>query len=164
VGLGKTQLLVSHPAPLARADRHLLRALRGRSAVFFAWPDERFLRAELADRTRAVECTAPSQQTWYGVVAARPTGLSPLQARTRGARVASAAVRDAAARLNYLNKTVQRPTASTARGSFTDPFGRHVPPTNHDEPNQRAASLALQGVEQWSLPSRGERAAPGYSV
>ena len=68
--------------------------------------------------------------------------------QVRALRPAELSLPERAARIIYLNKTCYNGLyRENRRGEFNVPFGRYVNPTICDEPNLRAASLALQGVE-----------------
>ena len=68
--------------------------------------------------------------------------------QVRALRPAELSLPERAARVIYLNKTCYNGLyRENRRGEFNVPFGRYVNPTICDEPNLRAASLALQGVE-----------------
>jgi len=70
---------------------------------------------------------------YYRVRAQQPTDLS---------------LPERAARILYLNKTCYNGLYRENRaGQFNVPFGRYANPTICDEPNLRAASAALQGVD-----------------
>jgi DNA adenine methylase len=67
---------------------------------------------------------------------------------TRALRPADLSLPERAARVIYLNKTCYNGLyRENRRGEFNVPFGRYVNPTICDEPNLRAVSRVLQGVE-----------------
>jgi len=168
---GKTQLL-DRILPLlpARIDTYF-EPFVGGAAVFFALArTKRFRRAVLADRNEElVEVYRALQQDVDGVVAALARLAShhdeAAYYAVRASRPRRAATR--AARLIYLNKTGYNGLYRVNRaGEFNVPFGRHVRPTILDEPNLRAASLALQGVELVvdDFSAVSARARPGDAV
>lgn len=68
--------------------------------------------------------------------------------RVRARRPADLSLPERAARVVYLNKTCYNGLyRENRRGEFNVPFGRYKNPTICDEPNLRAASRVLQGVD-----------------
>ena len=68
--------------------------------------------------------------------------------RIRAIAPASLSLPERAARVIYLNKTCYNGLyRENRRGQFNVPFGRYKNPTICDEPNLRAASRVLQGVD-----------------
>lgn len=68
--------------------------------------------------------------------------------RVRATDPADLSLPERAARVIYLNKTCYNGLyRENRRGEFNVPFGRYRNPTICDEPNLRAASRALQGVD-----------------
>lgn len=168
---GKTQLLERILPLLPASIDTYFEPFVGGAAVFFALArQQRFRRAVLADRNeelievyRALQqdvdgviralarlATAIDEASYYTVRAARPRGIA-----------------GRAARLIYLNKTGYNGLYRVNRaGEFNVPFGRHVRPTVLDEPNLRAASLALREVTLvvGDFAAVSARARPGDAV
>ena len=68
--------------------------------------------------------------------------------RVRARRPENLSLPERAARVIYLNKTCYNGLyRENRKGQFNVPFGRYKNPTICDEPNLRAASAALQGVD-----------------
>ncbi len=68
--------------------------------------------------------------------------------QVRALRPADLSLPERAARIIYLNKTCYNGLyRENRRGEFNVPFGRYKNPTICDEPNLRAASRVLQGVD-----------------
>ena len=92
------------------------------------------------------------REHYYRVRALRPEGLS---------------LPERAARVIYLNKTCYNGLyRENRRGEFNVPVGRYKNPTICDEPNLRAASRALQGVDIGRRPFASvlDHAQPGDFV
>lgn len=87
--------------------------------------------------------------------------------RVRALRPSELSLPERAARVIYLNKTCYNGLyRENKKGEFNVPFGRYKNPTICDEPNLRAVSRALQGVDvaQRHFSSVLERARPGDFV
>lgn len=91
------------------------------------------LRDHLEEVVAALRAHAYEREHYYRVRALRPEELS---------------LPERAARVIYLNKTCYNGLyRENRRGEFNVPFGRYKNPTICDDPNLRAASRVLQGVD-----------------
>lgn len=149
---GKTQLLERILPLLPPTIDTYYEPFVGGGAVFFALANQgRFRRAVLADRNaelldvyRALQQDVEAVIEHLGVYAEAHDESAYYQVRaSRPRRLAKRA-----ARLIYLNKTGYNGLYRVNRtGAFNVPYGRYKRPGILDEPNLRAAALALRGVE-----------------
>ncbi len=168
---GKTQLLDRILPLLPASIETYFEPFVGGAAIFFALARQgRFRRAVLADRNEElVEVYRALQQDVDGVIRALAKLATAYdEAAYYGVRAAHPrAIAGRAARLIYLNKTGYNGLYRVNRaGEFNVPFGRHVRPTILDEPNLRAASLALRDVKLvvGDFATVSARAKPGDAV
>jgi len=149
---GKGRLLPELLArlPVSFADYH--EPFIGGGAVFFALSTTRGPgRSSLSDANPAlIEVYRALRDDVDGVIAALRLHRYDRDHyyRVRAQRPEALTLAERAARVIYLNKTCYNGLYRENRaGQFNVPFGRYANPTICDEPNLRAASAVLQGVD-----------------